>query len=188
MKTIYTQIISVIFLTISAGASVAQPSQAQDSVKFLCGVSRGVPVTFVRTPRGDKPIIRWVDKAFSPPWNPEERCTQISERFQQFYNNGTLRYLRTGIYNRQNVLCVASYQDGPCLPNGVLVTLKPGSDSKLTLERLQDFQGLSGGKAIYLSGSANGATYLNMNQFINEIENPVKTPSSCPAGKPAWEC
>jgi hypothetical protein len=108
--SVYPQIMSIIALTISATATITQPSYAQNDAKFFCGISTGVPVTFVRTPRGDKPIVRWIDKAFSPPWNPEERCVEISERFQQFYNNGTLKYLRTGIYNRQNVLCTATFK------------------------------------------------------------------------------
>jgi len=78
MKTsTYPQIMSIIALTISATATRTQPSHAQNNAKFFCGISRGVPVTFVRTPRGDQPIIRPVDKAFSPPRNPTERCTEI---------------------------------------------------------------------------------------------------------------
>jgi hypothetical protein len=174
-----------IAFTISSTATLTQPSYAQNQ-KFFCAISRDVPVTSVRTSSGPIPIIRWVDTAFPRPWTPEQRCEEISARFERFYNNGTLNFLRAGTYNRQMVLCVAGEKDGPCLPDGVLVTFQPGTNPRKTLERLQDFQGPNRGRAVYLS---NNAAYLDINKFIAQAEGSV-TPASCPVGRPAaaWEC
>ncbi len=148
---LFSQIVSVIALTLSYGATSTQISYAQ-STKFFCGTSDGVPATLVHTSRGDIPMIHWVDTYFQAHWTPRQRCEEISERFQQFYNKGTLNFLKTGIYNRQNVLCVASYQDGPCLPQGILVTLKPDANPQDTLQRLLDYRSASGAGHIDLGG------------------------------------
>ena len=140
---LFSQILGVIALTLSYGATNTQISYAQ-STKFFCGTSDGVPATFVHTSRGDIPMIHWVDTYFQAHLTPRDRCEQISDRFQQFYNKNTLNFLRTGIYNRQNVLCVASYQDGNCLSNGILVTLKPDANPQDTLQRLLDLRSASG--------------------------------------------
>jgi Circadian oscillating protein COP23 len=186
--------LGTIALALSSTAITVQPSYAQSS-KFSCGMSGGVPATLVRTSRGKIPIIRWVDNAFPPPWTPQQRCEEISARFERFYDNGTLNFLRAGKLSNQPVLCVASYKGGSCLPNGVLVTLKAGTNAPLTLQRLLDRQGLGGGRPIELSGGNSNellsyekeAAYLNVAKFISEAES-SGTGESCPAGKPAWEC
>lgn len=186
-----TQILSIIAFTLSYGATFTQPSSAQ-SKKFFCGMSRGVPATLVRTSRGNLPIIRWVDAAFPPPWTPEQRCEEISARFQRFYDNGTLNFLRAGKHRRQPVLCVASEKGGSCLRDGVLVTLKPDRNPQETLQILLDYRGGSSPAGILeLSGSTvvssvNNAAYLDVKKFIAEAEGSGS--ATCPAGRPAWEC
>jgi Circadian oscillating protein COP23 len=184
---VLVQILSLIGLTFGATVGISQSSNAQTG-KFYCGMSRGVPATLVRTPRGNKPMIRWVDSAFPPPWTPEKRCEEISARFQRFFDNGTLNFLRAGRSNGQSVLCVASYKGGSCLPNGVLVTLKADKNPRDIMQQLLDNRaGSSGDGTIQLSGSRNNpavstdkeAAYVDVKQLIGE---------SCPAGKPVWEC
>lgn len=189
-----TQILSLIALTLSYGATFTQPSYAQ-SKKFECGMSRGVPATLVRTTRGTTvPLIRWVDTAFAPPWTPERRCEEISARFQRFYDNGTLNFLRAGSLQGQPVLCVAGEKGGPCLPNGVLVTFKHDRNPQETLQLLLDYRGGSGARPIELSGpsknaaisSVNDAAYLDVKKFIDQAE--AETGAPCRAGQPAWKC
>ncbi|PMB00582.1 hypothetical protein CEN50_02630 [Fischerella thermalis CCMEE 5268] len=197
--SVFTQILSIAALTLSSTASITQPSHAQTS-KFFCGMSRGVPATLVRTSRGNIPIIRWVDEAFPPPWTPEKRCEEISSRFQRFYDNGTLNFLRAGKLRSQPVLCVASEKNGPCLANGVLVTLKPDRNPRETLQRLLDYRGGSGGVSIDLSGfgtnnnnnsavvtGGDDTAYVDVKKWINEAES-SKSGEFCPVGKPAWQC
>ncbi|MFK0729671.1 MAG: COP23 domain-containing protein [Gloeotrichia echinulata GP01] len=202
-NSLFTATLSIITLAVSAAATITQPSygQNQQNNTFFCGISRdssgrGVPATFARTSQGTSlPVIRWVDKAFPAPWTPEKRCEEISARFQQFYDNGTLNFLRAGKSGNQPVLCVASFKGGDCLPKGVLVTLKPGTNPQLTLERIMDYSGRSSGKPIELSSnqdvvsSVNDAAYLDMKKFLGEVEGSGKPqPKPCPSGRPAWEC
>lgn len=192
---LFVQTLSAMAIALSATANITHPSYAQ-SKKFDCGMSSNGPATLVRTSRGNIPIIRWVNNAFPPPWTPQQRCEEISARFQRFYNNGTLKFLRGGRLRGQPVLCVASYKGGPCLPNGVLVTLKPGTDPQLTLARLSDFRAGGSGRPIQLSGSrntgaevsyVNDAAYLDVEKLITEAEG-SETSTSCPPGRPIWEC
>ncbi|MFN6471544.1 MAG: COP23 domain-containing protein [Nostoc sp. SerVER01] len=190
----FAPILSTIAIALGSTTTLIQPGYTQSS-KFYCGMSGGVPATIVRTSRGNIPVIRWVDDSFPPPWTAEQRCEEISARFQRFYENGTLNFIRAGKISKQPVLCVASYKGGSCLPNGVLVTLKAGTNAPLTLQRLLDRQGSGGGRAIDLSGGDSkemfsyykDAAYLDVAKFISQVESPG-TGESCPAGKPAWEC
>ncbi|MBN3897197.1 MAG: hypothetical protein HWQ41_18545 [Nostoc sp. NOS(2021)] len=190
----FAHILSTIAIALGSTATLIQPGYTQSS-KFYCGMSGGVPATLVRTSRGNIPVIRWVDNTFPPPWTPQQRCEEISARFQDFYDHEKLNFLRAGKFNKQPVLCVASYKGGSCLPDGVLVTLKGDADPRLTLQRLLDRQGLGGGRPIDLSGGDSkelfsykeDAAYLDVRKFISQVEN-SGTGQSCPAGKPAWEC
>jgi Circadian oscillating protein COP23 len=193
MKTSsFTRILSIITLTFSTAATITQPSYGESN-KFFCGINRdrlgrGIPATFVRTRGGTSlPLIRWVDTAFPAPWTPEKRCEEISARFQQFYDNGTLNFLRAGRSGSQPVLCVASYKGGDCLPKGVLVTLKPGTNPHRTLERLMDYQGKSSGQPILLSSKdVDNVVYFDIKKFLTEAENSGQT-ESFPSGRPAWD-
>ena len=188
------RILSVIALAVASNATFTQLSNAQSNQnsKFVCGMSRGVPATLVRTSRGNIPIIRWVDTAFPQPWTPERRCEEISSRFQRFYDNGTLDYLRAGKVSNQSVLCVAGERGGSCLPGGILVTLKPGTSPQETLDRIMDYRGRSSGGIIELSGAGlvslkNDAAYLDMKKMIAQMDG-SGTSTTCPTGRPVWKC
>ncbi len=172
---VFFKILSVTAFTLTATTITSEPSNAQIN-KFYCGVSRGVPATLVRTPRGNKPMIRWVDSAFPQPWTPVRRCEDISARFQRFFSNGTLNYLRAGNFNGQPVLCVAPYKGGPCLPSGVLVTLKSGANPRQVMQKLLDNRaGSSSDGAILLEGNKNlefstidDADYFDIQKIIDD--------------------
>ena len=173
-------------LTISS-----QPGSAQTQ-KFFCGMSReGGPATFVSTTRwGNFPLIRWVDSSFPPPWTPERRCEEISRRFQKFYEQGTLDYLKADRSGGQPVLCVAAFKGGDCLRDGVLVTLKPGTDPRTILRQLIDSQALATRGPVYLSGDSpfsevNGEGYFDIKGFLGERED-LPDPSDMP-NDPPWK-
>jgi hypothetical protein len=156
------QILSVTAIALAVTSTLSEPTNAQIN-KFYCGVSRGVPATLVRTPRGNKPMIRWVDSAFPAPWTPVRRCEDISARFQRFFSNGTLNFLRAGKFNGQPVLCVASYKGGPCLPSGVLVTLKSNANPRQVMQKLLDNRaGSSSDGSILLNEGNKSLDYLTI--------------------------
>ena len=155
-----------------------KPSHAQE--RFFCD-ENGM-FTTVNTERGSLPLIRWTDRSFPPPFTPAQRCQIVSERFQKFDNNGTLKYIKADTVNNLPALCVAAYAGGECLPNGLLVTFKPGTDPNDTLIKLLDQRVWAAKETISLSsGSSNsessgensviseidGTTYVNMELFLN---------------------
>lgn len=151
------------------------PSNAQ-STTFYCGRSNSVPTTIARTSRGNVPVIRWNSGYFSGSgWNPQRRCQQVSARFQEYYDNGTLKYITTGRMNRQSVVCVASRKGSDC--TSLLFTLKPGSNPGQTLGRLLNYRALAAGNA--LNESSGQRLYINMEEYINTA--PIEVESS---GKP----
>ena len=181
-------------IALGAIAALGQPSYAQED-KFFCGMSNGKPATIVRTSRGNIPMIRWVDTSFPAPWTPENRCEEISSRLQRFYDNGTLKYLKAGWIGREPVLCVAGYRGGLCLSNGLLVTLKRGTDPNLTLQRLLNRRALAERNPINLRGGesdkdlvseVNGETYYNIGSFLAEGESSTPETKEPPEG-PVWE-
>ncbi len=119
-------------------ATINQPSYAV-SATFYCGQNQdGVPVTFARTQDGKNvPMIRWLDKNyFSQKLTPQQRCQEVSQRFQRNFDNGTLRYIKAGMLSGQPVICAAAEKNAPCTHSTLLFTLKRGSDPNATARRL----------------------------------------------------
>jgi len=175
--------------------SLGQSVHAQ-TPKFFCSMSRDGtgPATFVNTSRyGNLELIRWQDGTFAPPYTPQRRCEDVSARFQKFYDNGTLEYVRTATVKGQPVLCVATYKGGPCLSNGVLITLRQGQKPRLILEQMKNSQALATGNPIVLSEDGalsviNGESYLDLTIFSGpEKRSPSTPPSATPDSKPIWK-
>jgi len=119
--------------------------------------------------------IRWVDRSFPPPFTPQQRCEIVSARFRKFDNNGTLKYIKADTINNLPVLCIAAYRGGSCLPDGLLVTFKPGTNANNKLVKMLDRRAWAG-KPIELSSKNegdgfisqfNGETYVNMELFLD---------------------
>lgn len=165
--------LSFIAGTIAFGAESAT---AQD--RFACDAK--IMSTTVQTERGSIPLIQWVDRSFPPPFTPEQRCQIVSERFKKFDNNGTLKYIKADTVNNLPALCVAAYAGGECLPNGLLVTFKPGTDANQALVKILDRRvwassgtlqlDSSGGESEPLISEINGETYVNIEKFLNWSE------------------
>ncbi|KOP23910.1 hypothetical protein AMR41_24020 [Hapalosiphon sp. MRB220] len=139
--------------TLATTAILDQPSYAGGTT-FYCSQNNGVPTTFVHTQNGKRlPIIRWVSRNFSgKELTPQQRCQQVSNRFQRSYDNGMLRYIKTGILNKQPVVCAAIQKNAACTDTTLLFTLKPGSNPDATLRQIMDRRALAAGKAVDQNG------------------------------------
>ncbi|OKH13307.1 hypothetical protein NIES592_14655 [Fischerella major NIES-592] len=139
--------------TFATIAILNQPSYAGDTT-FYCDQSNGVPTTFVRTQNGKRLLmIRWVSQYFSGKGlTPLQRCQQVTYRFQRSYDNGTLRYIKAGILNKQPVVCAAIQKNAACTDTTLLFTLKPGSNPDVTLRQIMDRRALAAGNATNQSG------------------------------------
>ena len=160
-----------------AGAIAVEAGSAMAQDRFACDTNQ--MSTTVQTERGSIPLIRWVDRSFPPPFTPEQRCQIVSNRFKTFHNNGTLKYIKAETINNQPALCVAAYKGGSCLPNGLLVTFKPGTDANQALLKILDRRVWASSGPIRLSSKdqpesiisqVNGETYVNMERFLDLSE------------------
>ena len=116
----------------------------------------------VNTPGGVKSIIRWTSEYFSGSgWTPERRCEEVSSNFQEYYSEGKLKYLTTGIMNGQPVVCVTYREKANC--TGLLFTLKPTSDPGKVLARLMEIRK---GANAPLNETTGKRIYINMEEFI----------------------
>ena len=70
-------------------------------------------------------------------YSPQQRCSILAYRFQRFSDAGQLKYVSTGIINKQPVICIAS-SGGECQSDGLLLTLDPQDDPDKTLKNLFD--------------------------------------------------
>lgn len=129
---------SLLLVASSAFGSVSltpQPVMAQSKpvqeTSFICGQFQGMPATIANTPRGPVVMVRWTKDMGT--FDPQTRCNAVSTRFQNAYNNKTLRFLTSGIMNGQRVICVAQSRNSGCSPNGLLFTLRPTDNHRQVL-------------------------------------------------------
>ena len=118
----------------------------------------------VRHPQyGEVPVIRWVSDYFeSASYDVQTRCELVSQRFQNFKDEGTLQYLTTGRMNQQPVVCVSLTNGGKC--EGLLFTLKPTSDPNETLQSLMALR-VNPNAALNETSSR---LYINLEDYIRE--------------------
>lgn len=158
---------------------ISQPSNAQSRNRYFCAIRRGIPTTFARTPRGNVPMISWVSNLGGR--DPQQRCLEITERFQNFSDNGMLRFLRTGTINGLPVLCVARFRGGSCDRSSVLITLQAGQDPQLVRQQLIDIASRASSGPIRLRSNEvifyeDGEPYVNVDKLLETA--PVDSESS----------
>lgn len=146
------------------------PSDASTN-KFFCSQEGGVPITKVRTPRGNETFIRWVVKDFKK-FSPAQRCKIVSARFQRYYDNGSLFITSRDNFNNYPVLCITNRKGASCTSDNILVTLKPGTDTGRVLRQMLDFRRGVGESVINLSGCQaftydQGDVYLDVKELVD---------------------
>ncbi len=119
-------------------ATVTSTTSPTTSTKFYCGMSNGQPATLLSSIRGIRPLIIWEKPDHFSGLSPEQRCEEVSARFQRFYDNGSLNYLIAGWVWGVPVLCAASERNNSCSSTNMLIPLPRGTDAKSVLEKLLD--------------------------------------------------
>jgi hypothetical protein len=120
--------------------------QAESRVQFVCSQSfnrndgRRYPTTVAWTKRGKVAIIQWT-KAWTNKITAQQRCEEVSSRFEQAYNKGTLNFITNGTMNGQRVICTTSESGRAC--ETLLMTLRsedlrPKDKSLTILNTLKD--------------------------------------------------
>ncbi|MBN3909223.1 MAG: hypothetical protein HWQ35_22490 [Nostoc sp. NMS1] len=161
--------------------SINHPSYAGGTT-FYCEKSNGVPVTFARTQDGRKvPMIKWISQNyFSQEWTVERRCQEVSRRFQRSYDNGTLKYIKTGTLRGEPVVCAATKENAPCTDSTLLFTLKRGSNAKVTVRRLLNRRGLVAGSVLNESGG--DTLNIDFDVYLNNATDELNSESNQDSG------
>ncbi|ACK70081.1 conserved hypothetical protein [Gloeothece citriformis PCC 7424] len=177
------QIISLIVLSVSHTLILSQPSHSQNT-RFFCAVLNQTYTTFVRTPRGNKPLILWTSGSFDAEgWTNEKRCLTVSGRLEKYNKSGTLKYMRPDKINNYPVICIAAYKGGKCANHDVLITLKQGTNANDILSRLTAINQLAGARPVHLNDEIlsyddSGNLYVDMELYIKAISEATENNNS----------
>lgn len=170
-------LISSSFLGLAVPVFAAEPLASTIS----CGDVNGVPATVVTTKSGKQvPIIYWQSDVFAASgWTPTRRCQEVSSRFQEYHQAGSLEFITTGRMNGLPVICVSKSDGGGCV--GLLYTLKPGQNATATLQRVLDIQAKPGAAPLQ---ETTARLYVNFDSMVRSkaraspsLVQPVASPA-----------
>ncbi|GAB4297611.1 MAG: hypothetical protein Fur0025_35710 [Oscillatoriaceae cyanobacterium] len=102
------------------------PNQPEGEIRFECVNIRGVPTTVLTDGTRKTTIKQWYPGPgyFS---NPQQRCEEVSRKFQDYHTQGLLENITTGQMNGQNLLCVTLERGRQC-EGPSLFTILPGKN------------------------------------------------------------
>ncbi len=123
------------------------------SNKYFCAIRNGTPTTFVKTTRGNIPMIAW-ERSYST-ISARQRCLTVSQRFQAASDRGMLKQVATGIVNKQPVICAVTRAGESCTNSNLLLTLPSDIDRHETARKLLDIRSLASGRPIAVRGGSN---------------------------------
>jgi hypothetical protein len=162
--------LTVIFtgLTFCSISLFTSQSARASSNKYFCAQLNGTYHTFARTERSTYKLLSFT-RTVSDSWTEKERCLSVSQRFQSFYDNGSLKFIGAGEVNNEPVLCAAATTEDICNTDNILVTLPPNTDAIETARQLMDVRNLASGRVIEVNGKtgkletyANGTAYYDL--------------------------
>ena len=158
----------------------AQSNNLAQEIQFACNqifeptTNQYIFTTSAWNSQYKKPIITWKKENFSNVgFDPQRRCEIVSSRFQQAYENNSLKFITYGTMNGQSVICTSRRVGGDC--DTLLLTLLPQDDALAVLEQLSDI--LLGYANAPLEQSSEESVYevgdriyvkVNIENFLNE--------------------
>lgn len=142
-----------------------------NGVSFSCGeiphkdTGENIPATVAYVPQRDAhvPIIAWTVNYF-PKWDVQTRCETVSPKFQNFYKNGHLHYLTTGIKNGYDIICATKQKGQPCRDDAQLFQIKAQDDPQEALKGLIGILEGSSSKPIYQTSG--GKVYVSIASLL----------------------
>ncbi|BAT56120.1 hypothetical protein NOS3756_51220 [Nostoc sp. NIES-3756] len=181
-------LLSGVAVASSLGAVFSTPSYAQYPANgpFSCDTSNLTTVVGARK----SVVMRWRTNEFSGSgYNPLQRCLEVSNRFNSFYNSGQLEYLTAGYVNGKPVVCATS-SGGSCNSANVLFTLNSRNKRNVAAILQTLFDNRAGAAGAVVNESTE-RVYIDVKKLIAEeisTEKPteaqpkaVSQPTSQPA-------
>jgi hypothetical protein len=161
---------SLALVTISSSVGICQlfadPALAGHRTLFFCDTSESMPVTKVRTSRGDEEMIRWTN-SYGNGFTTTKRCQLVTQKLQTHTNRGRWFLTSRENINGMPVICAVSREGENCTASTILVTLPRGANAGEALQQLNFFR-----------SGVNGNDYINLGQAINDINGSPVTPNT----------
>lgn len=172
-KNIITLAVSCTLAAVSLVATT-NGATASERTQFICGRGQNFPTTFVRNRSGKRPLIVWKFKWANNGVSREQRCQQVSARFQSAYNNGSLNFIANSRINGQRVICTAYRRGGAC--DVVLLTLRQSDDAIEILTGLKEaLKGRGTQPLLHSSGERQIYYAIDIDKLIETIPVEVET-------------
>jgi hypothetical protein len=131
-------VLAVVCIGLLGGIQIPLPAEANE-LRFYCDMSGSVPITKIHTTtRGDEKFIQWVQERGG--YSVEERCREVSERFNRAISRGSLVLKKDKNFNGSPVICYVYQQGDKCDSNNILVTLSSIKQLNKAFEVFRDFQ------------------------------------------------
>lgn len=160
-----TALTSLASLSVNLSPSLSQSTASEsqpNKVTFFCrekfdtASGEKIPATVAWVPerKGHVYVIGWKSEYFNKGgWTPQERCQQVTKKFQEAYEQGRLNYLSSGKNQGYPIICGLANQGESCNGNNQLFTVKSGSNPEQVLQRLSDsFEGNASEPILQSSG------------------------------------
>lgn len=161
---------------ISSVLGISFKANTQEKLTFVCASGRqnnqNYPTTYAINAlqiEDKEPLIYWQYPWFSNSnMTPRERCKVVTRRFQEAYNNESLRFIANSKINNQSVICTSKKRGGDCVT--VLLTLRHSDDPIKILRQLKER--LRGGRGSIVRHSSNPNDLqiyyeINIDQIFN---------------------
>lgn len=193
------KVLATTLIGLGGAVALQQPSRADD-IRFYCDMSysTGVFTTYYSSPSRGKtrvPVVRWNSQYFSGSgYTPEQRCQEVTGRFQKAANSQALSFVTTGYVNGLPVVCASGR--GGCNNSNILFTLKPREDASLAVQKLFNLsQGKATASPLWESSTDDNSVSINMNEFLNNTpdeagvaapNSPALSSPSSPSNPSAW--
>jgi len=148
------------------------PAISAQGWKFICREGKKQngkllsPTTYAWRPEGKKALVRWEKDVFEAMgYPPMTRCQQVSPRFQEAYDRGTLNYMTNGTWKDKNgkdqpVICAAKVLKGDC--ETLLFTLRHKDDSEKILAQLNEIIQGSSSKPVGHDSGVSDQIYIKV--------------------------
>jgi len=161
--------------------AISQPAVADRARgRVYCGKDGDTPTTLIDNGSRTVGLVRWT-RDFSPEWNPQKRCEQVSKKFAQNQESGALVELVPARANGYPVICAAPKRVDRasyiCPDAQILITLRAEDDAINFIDRLSEINIGSSSETLSHSSAltrVNGVSNLN----FALLQRFAKSPSS----------
>ena len=169
----FKRILLCLLIVGCANIFLSQPGKTE-SPKYFCSEQNDLPTTFIRTPSGEVPLIRWVSHAFLPQDTPQERCNRASLGLQRAYDNNVLEYLRADEIDGQPVICAVGRKGEACTPETTIIYLVSGTNANEALALIFELRRIASVSPLYQTGGdlltyVNGEAYSSLDAVVAGI-------------------